>query len=56
MSVHVQPSHVKKFWAGVPSEFVLEPGDELYYPKDAVIAAKNLHDGYSDWFACWKNQ
>jgi len=36
--------------------FVLEPGDELYYPKDAVIAAKNLHDGYSDWFACWKYQ
>ena len=34
--------------------FVLEPGDELYYPKDAVIAAKNLHDGRSEWFACWK--
>ena len=33
--------------------FVLEPGDELYYPKDAVIAAKNLHDGRSEWFACW---
>ena len=36
--------------------FVLEPGDELYYPKDAVIAARNLHDGRSDWFACWKYQ
>ncbi len=36
--------------------FVLEPGDELYYPKDAVIAARNLHDGHSDWFACWKYQ
>ena len=35
--------------------FVLEPGDELYYPKDAVIAAKNIHDGPSDWFACWKH-
>jgi hypothetical protein len=34
--------------------FVLEPGDELYYPKDAVISAKNLHDGYSGWFDCWK--
>ena len=34
--------------------FVLEPGDELYYPKDAVMAARNLHDGRSDWFACWK--
>ena len=34
--------------------FVLEPGDELYYPKDAVIAAKNVHDGRSEWFACWK--
>ena len=34
--------------------FVLEPGDQLYYPKDAVMAAKNLHDGRSDWFACWK--
>ena len=34
--------------------FVLEPGDELYYPKDAVIAAKNLHDGRSEWFSCWK--
>ena len=31
--------------------FVLEPGDELYYPKDAVIAATNLHDGRSAWFA-----
>ena len=35
--------------------YVLEPGDELYYPKDAVIAAKNLHDGHSQWFACWKH-
>ena len=34
--------------------FVLEPGDELYYPKDAIIAAKNLNDGRSEWFACWK--
>lgn len=34
--------------------FLLEPGDELYYPKDAVIAAKNLHNGRSEWFACWK--
>ena len=34
--------------------FLLEPGDELYYPKDAVMAAKNLHDGRSEWFACWK--
>lgn len=34
--------------------FVLEPGDELYYPKDAVIAAKNLHVGRSEWYACWK--
>ncbi len=35
--------------------FALEPGDELYYPKDATIAAKNLHDGRSEWFACWKH-
>ena len=34
--------------------FVLEAGDELYYPKGAVIAARNLYDGRSDWFACWK--
>ena len=34
--------------------FELEPGDELYYPKDAVIAAKNLHAGRSEWYACWK--
>ena len=34
--------------------FVLEPGDELYYPKDAVMAAKNLHDGRSEWFECRK--
>ena len=32
--------------------FVLEAGDELYYPKGAVIAARNLYDGRSDWFAC----
>ncbi len=36
--------------------FVLEPGDELFYPKDAVIAARNLYDGRSEWFACWKYQ
>ena len=35
--------------------FVLEPGDELYYPKHAVIAARNLYDGRSEWFDCWKN-
>ncbi len=35
--------------------FVLEPGDELYYPKFAVIAARNLYDGRSEWFDCWKN-
>ena len=35
--------------------FVLEPGDELYYPKNAVIAAKNLYDGRSEWFDCWKH-
>ncbi len=34
--------------------FVLEPGDELYYPKNAIMAAKNLHDGRTEWFACWK--
>ncbi len=34
--------------------FVLEPGDELYYPKNAVIAARNLYDGRSEWFDCWK--
>ncbi len=36
--------------------FVLEPGDELFYPKDAVIAASNLHNGRSEWFACLKYQ
>ena len=35
--------------------FVLEPGDELYYPKNAVMAARNLYDGRSEWFDCWKN-
>jgi len=34
--------------------FVLEPGDELYYPKNAVVAAKNLHDGRSVFLVCWK--
>ncbi len=34
--------------------FVLEPGDELYYPKSAVIAAKNVHDGRSVFLVCWK--
>ena len=34
--------------------YVLEPGDELYYPKNGVIAARNLHDGRSEWLACWK--
>ncbi len=34
--------------------FVLEPGDELYYPKNAVVAARNLYDGRSEWFDCWK--
>ena len=35
--------------------FDLEPGDELYYPKYAVIAARNLYDGRSEWFDCWKH-
>ncbi len=35
-------------------EFVLEPGDALYYPKDAVMTGKNLHDGQSKWFMCEK--
>ena len=35
--------------------FELEPGDELYYPKYAVIAARNLYDGRSEWFDCWKH-
>ena len=34
--------------------FVLGPGDELYYPKDAVMTAKNLHVGQSKWFMCEK--
>ncbi len=34
--------------------FVLGPGDELYYPKDAVMTGKNLHDGQSTWFMCEK--
>ncbi len=36
--------------------FVLEPGDELFYPKDAVMVASNLFDGRSEWFACSKYQ
>ena len=36
--------------------FVLEPGDELFYPKDAVMTASNLFDGRSEWFACSKYQ
>ena len=36
--------------------FVLEPGDELFYPKDAAIAARNLYDGHSQWFSCSKYQ
>ncbi len=36
--------------------FVLEAGDELYYPKDAVISAQNLYDGNSEWFECLKFQ
>ncbi len=32
--------------------FEFEAGDELYYPKGAVIAARNLFDGRSEWFAC----
>ncbi|MCZ6469999.1 MAG: hypothetical protein O6649_01435 [Gammaproteobacteria bacterium] len=35
--------------------FVLEPGDELYYPRSALMAAKNLHDGRSEWFICIKD-
>ena len=35
--------------------FVLEPGDELYYPKNAIMAARNLYDGRSEWFDCWKH-
>ena len=34
--------------------FMIEPGDELYYPKNAIIAARNLYDGRSEWFNCWK--
>ena len=36
--------------------FVLEPGDEIFYPKDAIMAASNLFDGRSEWFACSKYQ
>jgi len=36
--------------------FVLEAGDELYYPKDTVLAAQNLYDGHSEWFQCRKPQ
>ncbi len=35
--------------------FVLEAGDELYYPKNAVNSARNLYDGRSEWFACFKS-
>ena len=34
--------------------FVLEPGDELYHPKNAVTALRNLNDGPSNWFYCSK--
>ncbi len=34
--------------------FVLEPGDELFYPQDADIAARNIYDGRSRWFECSK--
>jgi hypothetical protein len=27
--------------------FVVEPGDELFYPANATQTARNLHDGYS---------
>ncbi len=27
--------------------YVAEPGDELFYPANAVISARNLHDGWS---------
>ena len=36
--------------------FVLEAGDELYYPKGEVMAARNLNDGRSEWFECLKYQ
>ena len=32
LTVHVQPSHVKKFWAVVPSEFVLD--QNCCHPRD----------------------
>ena len=35
--------------------FVLEPGDELYYPRSALMTAKNLHDGRSEWIKCIKD-
>ena len=35
--------------------FVLEAGDELFYPKDVVMAAQNLYDGRSIWFQCRKS-
>ncbi len=35
--------------------YVLEPGDELYYRKNAVMAARNLHDEPSEWFTCRKS-
>ncbi len=58
---HTHPSYI--LFAGIDGKmefiindqrFVLEPGDELFYPKDAVIAARNLYDGRSRWFECSK--
>jgi hypothetical protein len=58
---HTHPSYI--LFAGIAGKmefiindqrFVLEPGDELFYPKDAVIAARNLYDGRSRWFECSK--
>jgi hypothetical protein len=60
---HTHPSYI--LFAGIAGKmefiindqrFVLEPGDELFYPKDAVIATRNLYDGRSQWFECWKSQ
>ncbi len=60
---HTHPSYI--LFAGIAGKmefiindqrFVLEPGDELFYPKDAVMAARNLYDGRSQWFECWKSQ
>ncbi len=35
--------------------FVLEAGDELFYPKDVVMAAQNLYDARSIWLQCRKS-